>query len=103
LIELYANDAVLESPLVPAILSDKTESILRGREEIKRFLDEEAKRRPNPLVRWYRTDRWLSVGNTLVWKYPRQTPDGDQLDILEVMGIRNSKIQHQRICWGWKG
>ena len=103
LINLYADDAVLESPLVPAILSEKTEGILRGHDEIKRFLDEGAKRRPNPLVRWYRTDRWFSVGDTLIWEYPRETPDGDQLDILEVMEIRNGKIQHQRIYWGWKG
>ncbi|GKX58065.1 nuclear transport factor 2 family protein [Leminorella grimontii] len=103
LINLYADDAILESPLVPAILDEKSDGILRGRKEIKRFLDEGAKRRPNPLVRWYRSDRWFSVGDTLIWEYPRQTPDGEQLDILEVMEIRNGKIQHQRIYWGWKG
>lgn len=103
LIALYATDAVLESPLVPAILEDKTDGILRGREEIKRFLDEGARRRPNPLVRWHRTDAWFSLGDTLIWEYPRQTPDGDQVDILEVMNIRDREIRHHRIYWGWKG
>lgn len=103
LISLYTDDAVLESPLVPAILGEKSDGILRGRDEIKCFLDEGAKRRPNPLVRWYRTENWFSVRNTLIWEYPRQTPNGEQLDILEVMEIHNGKIQHQRIYWGWKG
>jgi hypothetical protein len=103
LIALYADDAILESPLVPAILDDKLDGVLRGRDEIKHFLDEGARRRPNPLVRWYRTDIWFSVGDTLVWEYPRQIPEGEQIDILEVMKICNGLIQHHRIYWGWKG
>lgn len=103
LIALYADDAVLESPLVQAILDDKTNGVLKGRDEIKRFLDEGAKRRPNPLVRWYRTNVWFSDGNTLIWEYPRATPDGDQVDILEVMEIVDRKIAHHRIYWGWNG
>ncbi|ARB46988.1 nuclear transport factor 2 family protein [Alloalcanivorax xenomutans] len=103
LIALYADDAILESPLVPAILDDMPEGILRGRAAIKRFLDEGARRRPNPLVRWYRTDVWFSQGDTLIWEYPRQTDEGDQIDLVEVMEIREGKIQHHRIYWGWKG
>ncbi|HCB2860307.1 nuclear transport factor 2 family protein [Klebsiella aerogenes] len=102
LIELYAEDAVLESPLVPAILDDKSDGVLRGKDEIRKFLNEGAKRRPNPLVRWYRTDDWFSHGDMLIWEYPREIPDGEQLDILEVMKIKNGKIQYQRIYWGWK-
>ena len=34
LIALYADDAVLESPLVPALLADKTDGVLRGKAEI---------------------------------------------------------------------
>ena len=37
LLALYAEDAVLESPLVPAILDDKREGILRGRDELRHF------------------------------------------------------------------
>ena len=37
------------------------------------------------------------------WEYPRETPDGDQIDIAEVMDIRGALIQHHRIYWGWKG
>ena len=85
LIGLYAEDAVFESPLVPVILEEGT------------------RRRPNELVRWHRTGQYLVAGDTLVWEYPRQTPEGDQVDILELMQVRDGLISHHRIYWGWFG
>jgi hypothetical protein len=102
LIDLYAENAVFESPLVPAIL-DQDSGILRGRAEILRFLEEGTKRRPNDLVRWYRTGKYFTNGNTLIWEYPRETPEGSQIDILEVMDITKGKITNHRIYWGWFG
>ncbi len=103
LLALYAADAVFESPLVPVILGDKQDGILIGHNEIHRFLEEGTRRRPNDLVRWYRTGSYLTDGRTLVWEYPRETPDGDQIDILELMEIEGGLIKKHRICWGWKG
>ncbi len=104
LIALYAPDAILESPLVQAIFDGRASGTLRGREEIRPFFEEGARRRPNALVRWHRTGKWLTDGErTLVWEYPRATPDGDQVDILEVMEIADGLIQHHRIYWGWFG
>jgi hypothetical protein len=103
LIALYADDAVLESPLVPAILDDKRDGILSGKAEIGRFLQAGARSRPIDLVRWHRSDTYLSAGNTLIWEYPRQTPDGDQVEIVEVMEIADALIRYHRIYWGWKG
>ena len=57
LIELYADDASFESPLVPIIM-DKTNGVLNGRNEILEFLIEGTKRRPNELVKWYRTHNY---------------------------------------------
>jgi hypothetical protein len=102
LLELYAPDAVLESPLTPVIL-DTDDGVCRGRDEIKQFLQEGTNRRPNDLVRWYRTGTYFTEGNTLIWEYPRETPDGEQVDILEVIEIEDRKITHQRIYWGWFG
>ncbi|MBR0574595.1 MULTISPECIES: hypothetical protein [Pasteurellaceae] len=102
LIELYANDAILESPLVPIIMN-KTNGILKGKDEILEFLIEGAKRRPNELVKWYRTDNYLIKNNILIWEYPRQTPNNQQVDIIELIEIKNEKIQHHRIYWGWFG
>lgn len=104
LLALYAEDAALESPLVPAILDDKSDGILRGHAELRRFFTEGGRRRPDDLVRWYRTGEWLSDGcRLLVFEYPRRAPDGDQVDLVEVMELAGGLIQYHRIYWGWKG
>jgi len=93
LLSLYAEDAVFESPLVPAIIPGAGGGVLRGREAIKHFLEEGTQRRPNELVRWYRTGEYLTNGKTLVWEYPRETPEGEQIDILELMEISDGLKQ----------
>ena len=103
LLALDAPDAVLESPLVPAILDDKPDGILRGPAELARFFAAGARSRPLGLVRWWRTGQWASAGPLLMWEYPRVTPDGDQVDIVEVMEIADGLIRHHRIYWGWFG
>jgi steroid Delta-isomerase len=103
LIALYAEDAILETPLVPAIFEGHS-GILRGHRQIRPFFEEGARRRPNELVRWHRTDTWLTDGKRLLmWEYPRQAPDGDQVELVEVMEIEHGLIQHHRIYWGWFG
>lgn len=102
LIELYSPNAIFESPLVPILLNKKS-GVLHGKDEIHNFLIEGTQRRPNELVRWYRTGAYFSKGNTLIWEYPRNTPNGDQLDILELIEIENSLIVNHRIYWGWLG
>lgn len=77
--------------------------ILRGKADILAFLEEGTRRRPNELVRWYRNGTHFTTGDTLVWEYPRETPGGDQVDILELMQIAGGKIVHHRIYWGWFG
>jgi hypothetical protein len=104
LLALYAEDAVLESPLVPALFDARASGILRGREELRGFLSAGARSRPIDLVRWYRTDKWLTDGERLlVWEYPRETPGGEQVEIVEVMEIADGLICRHRIYWGWLG
>lgn len=76
LLALYAEDATFESQLVPAILPDAGSGVLSGHEEIHRFLAEGTRRRPNDLVRWYRTGDYLCDGHTLFWEYPRASRGG---------------------------
>jgi len=103
LLALYTADALLESPLVPAILIDQPEGVLRGHAELARFFAEGARRRPNELVRWWRTGQWASLGPLLIWEYPRATPDGEQVDIVEVIETTDGLIRRHRIYWGWFG
>jgi ketosteroid isomerase-like protein len=84
---LYQPDATLESPLICHLLGTK-QGVVRGRE------DQPAKRRR------YRAG-FLTDGSRVVWEYPRQSPDGDQMDIVEVMEIRDGLIAHHRVYWGW--
>lgn len=102
LLELYTDDATLESPLVPRILGPAS-GVLTGQDAIGDFLSEGTRRRPNTLVRWHRSGQYLWDGRTLSWEYLRATPDGDQVDIAEFMELRGPRIAAQRIYWGWFG
>jgi len=102
LLELYTDDAVLETPLAPRIL-DQPGGVLRGKDELARFFEEGGRRRPNDKVRWNRDGTYLWDGHTLFWEYRRAAPDGDQVDIAEVMELRGRQIAAHRIYWGWFG
>jgi ketosteroid isomerase-like protein len=99
-VALYQPDAVLESPLVCHLL-DTDEGVVRGREDLRRFVSRVFAHQPAKRRR-YRAG-YLTDGARLVWEYPRQTPDGDQMDIVEVMEIRDGLIAHHRVYWGWVG
>ncbi len=102
LLSLYADDATLESPLVPAIMG-RERGVLQGKTDIREFLEKGTQRRPDEWVKWHRTDKFFCNDNTLIWEYPRVIPDGEQIDILEVMDIVDGKIAAHRIYWGWLG
>ncbi len=96
LLDLYTDDAVLESPLVPRIL-DQPGGVLRGTAELERFFTEGGRRRPDELIRWQRAGTYLWDGRILSWEYQRGTPDGDQVDIAEVMELDNGRIAAHRV------
>lgn len=100
LLDLYVPEAILETPLIPRIL-DQPSGILIGHDAIRPFFRRGTEKRPNELVRWYRTGHYLFNGHTLTWEYPRQTPAGDQVDLVEVMDLDGPRIAHHRIYWGW--
>jgi steroid Delta-isomerase len=100
---LYADDAILETPLILATLSHKAEGVLRGKTEIRSFFDAGLRKLQNDLGRWYRTGAFFSNGRQLIWEYPRETPQGDQVDLVEVMDLASGSIVHHRVYWGWTG
>lgn len=71
--------------------------------ELGRFFTEGGRRRPNEFVRWHRNGSYLWDGHTLSWEYLRATPEGDQVDISEVMELTDGRIAAHRIYWGWFG
>ena len=106
LLSLYAEDAVLEAPLVPVVL-ERESGVVRGRDGIRDFLDRArqtgaSSNPPRVPMRWWREEHLFSAGDTLIWEYPRETPEGDQMDIVEVMRMKDGLIVHHRVYWGWK-
>ena len=103
LMAIYAEDAVLETPLIVVTLPDHAEGILRGKPQIRDFFDAGLRKLPSSLGRWYRTGTFFANGRQLVWEYPRETPSGDQVDLVEVMDVADGLITHHRVYWGWVG
>ncbi|PFH19174.1 nuclear transport factor 2 family protein [Burkholderia sp. JKS000303] len=103
LMSLYADDAILETPLVVVTLPEHGSGVLHGKAAIGAFFAAGLRNPGNRLGRWYRTDLFFSNGKQLVWEYPRETPEGDQVDLVEVMDLRDGLIAHHRVYWGWVG
>jgi ketosteroid isomerase-like protein len=100
LVALYADDAVIESPLVSYLLGTER-GICSGKQAIRDFLPkvfanqpEERRTHRNPVF----TD-----GRVMMWEYPRSAPDGDQMDFTEVMELEGGRIKRHRVYWGWFG
>ena len=100
LLALYTPDAILESPLVCHLLGTGT-GICKGQQELRQLLEMVAKRKPT-IRKYYRT-KYFTDGKTLMWEYPRATPDGDQMDFVEVMELKDGLIRHHKVYWGWRG
>ena len=97
---LYAPDIVLESPLVRHLLRSER-GVVEGREKLRDFLHLVFARTPAIRHR-YRTG-FFTDGRKLMWEYPRATPDGEQMDFVEVMEIEDGLIRRHCVYWGWRG
>ena len=100
MLDLYAEDATIESPLVPH-LNGGNQGRLEGKAAIKALLDKAAPRKPGK--RHFHRIGYFTDGALLMWEYPRETPQGEQMDFVEVMEIGDGLIQHHRVYWGWRG
>jgi len=101
LLDLYAHDAVLESPLVSHLCGKET-GICSGHEELRPFFEMLRERKP-PVRQHYRTN-YFTDGKTMIWEYPRETPKGEQMDFVEAMEINDDGlIQRHNVYWGWFG
>jgi hypothetical protein len=98
---LYHPDATLESPLVCHLLGTG-EGVVRGREAIADFVGNHVFPHQPPQRRRFRGPLFTD-GSRVTWEYPRRGPDGDQMDIVEVMEVRDGLIAAHRVYWGWLG
>ena len=100
---LYAERAVLETPLALAVYPDRSAGIVEGRAAILAFFEESARKFSGDLAQWFRNDTFFVNGQRLCWEYPRQAPKGDQVDLMEMMEIEAGLIASHRVYWGWYG
>jgi len=94
-LSLYADDASIESPLVQHLMKTK-EGIVRGKDNLRKFATLVFATNP-PQRKRYRTG-FFSDGRVITWEYPRATPDGDQMELVEVMEIEDGLIRRHRVC-----
>jgi len=100
LLSLYSSDVVIESPLIPYLMECES-GVLKGHKEIRALIERVAERKP-PIRKFYRRG-FLTNGKTLMFEYPRETPQGEQMDFVEVMEVENGLIINHRVYWGWRG
>jgi steroid Delta-isomerase len=94
---------LLETPAILAIYPHLNDGILRGRSEIETFFSKVLGVLSKEFSELYRSDQFLSTGKLLTWEYPRKTPTGEQVDLVESMDIEDGLIVYHRVYWGWKG
>lgn len=95
----YAPDAVLESPVVAHI--EGLPGVCCGHEQLRPFHVQVVARTPEVPSITGRASLLNSAARP--WEYPRESPDGEQMDFVEVMEIEDGLIQAHRVYWGWKG
>ena len=100
LLALYDKDAVFESPFARRLMQTE-HGVVRGRDELREFFTRLAAR--PPVDRRHYRKGYLTDGRLLIWEYPRETPAGEQTDLVEVMEVADGLIRRHRVYWGWAG
>ncbi|MBV8186941.1 MAG: nuclear transport factor 2 family protein [Alphaproteobacteria bacterium] len=99
-LSLYTEDATLESPLVRYLLGSQ-DGVIRGKAALRPFVEQVFRTQPRERQRYRRG--FFTDGTRLMWEYPRLTDQGEQIDLVEVMELKDGLIQHHRVYWGWLG
>ena len=97
-LSLYADDATIESPLVRHLMKG-SDGIVQGKENLRSFIAKVFQTNPPQRKRF--KQGFFTDGRVLTWEYPRSAPEGEQMDLVEVMEIENGLIKRHRVYWGW--
>jgi predicted SnoaL-like aldol condensation-catalyzing enzyme len=97
-LSLYAEDASIESPLVQHLMKTR-EGIVQGKDNLRKFIALVFQTNP-PQRKRFKTG-FFTDGRVVTWEYPRAAPEGNQMELVEVMEIERGLIQRHRVYWGW--
>ncbi len=90
-----------ESPAVPLTMGGDS-GVCDGHDQLRPVLEQVAARKP-PLRTYHRTGYVTDGRRTMMFEYPRDAPEGEQMDFVEVMEIDDGLIQRHCVYWGWRG
>lgn len=103
LMELYAEESVLESSAILVVEKEKL-GILRGKTKIRLHFDALFRMLGESICTWRCSDPlYTNDRKRIVWEYPSQWPEGCQLDVGHFADIKDGLIVHHRMYWGWRG
>lgn len=94
----YADDASIESPLVQHLMKTPT-GIVKDKDNLRAFITRVFQTNPPQRKRF--KQGFFTDGRIVTWEYPRLAPDGEQMELIEVMEIDQGLIQRHRVYWGW--
>jgi ketosteroid isomerase-like protein len=83
-LSLYADDASIESPLVQHLLR-RRDGRVQGKQNLRKFIEKVFETNPPQRKRF--KQGFFTDGRVLTWEYPRSSPDGEQMDLVEIMEI----------------
>ncbi|MBR0724826.1 nuclear transport factor 2 family protein [Bradyrhizobium manausense] len=95
---LYADEASIESPLVQHLMKTPA-GIVQGKDNLRVFITRVFQ--TNPPQRRRFKQGFFTDGRIITWEYPRVTPDGEQMELVEIMEIDKGLIRRHRVYWGW--
>ncbi len=95
---LYADDASIESPLVQHLMKTPA-GIVQGKDALRAFIVRVFQTNPPQRKRF--KQGFFTDGRTITWEYPRAAPDGEQMELVEIMEIEHGLIKRHRVYWGW--
>jgi predicted SnoaL-like aldol condensation-catalyzing enzyme len=75
------------------------EGIVQGKEDLREFIARVF--RTNPPQRKRFKQGFFTDGRVLTWEYPRTSPEGNQMELVEIMEIEGGLIRRHRVYWGW--
>jgi predicted SnoaL-like aldol condensation-catalyzing enzyme len=97
-LSLYAEDASIESPLVCHLMNTPS-GIVQGKANLRAFIARVFQTNPPQRKRF--RQGFFTDGRVLTWEYPRESPEGDQMELVEIMEIEDGLIKRHRVYWGW--
>jgi hypothetical protein len=100
LVQLYAVDAEIESPLIYEFTAGKI-GVLPGREAFRSLYEGVARQKPD-IIRPFHHDEYLTDDHRILWEYSRVMPSGERCEFVESWHFNDRhEIQRHRVYLGW--